>query len=338
MKIKQLGFDIANLQLLNPKYYLSIDLHTGKLSKIPKPAIEYPSLVKKDEEQIIRYLGSLVEKVVLESIRNIDRVAVLFSGGVDSTILCYILKKNNIDFHAYCVGREDSPDIEAAQKVAQELEYPFTSVIINHKITEQFLPEIERIIQTRAFKHTTNAVPVAVTIAVAIPYFFGMRAIANDNHKVVLTSVGTEELFAGFKHWNQWWSIQELCYHKTYTINQRDIYRDNKLASYFDLTIIMPFLNMRLAKYALSIPTEFKVKNNIKKYIWRKTANYIGVPEKFCARKNKATQYGSKTNRILEKTYRKNGFKYKEELIKSIYKIIEEIDDKNMEKPRVCMK
>ena len=35
-------------------------------------------------------------------------------------------------------------------------------------------------------------------MSVAITYFFGMMHAAVDNHKIILTSIGTEELFAGF--------------------------------------------------------------------------------------------------------------------------------------------
>ena len=308
-----------NLKLLDPENYLVVDIKTGKIENVAKPILEFTT-TSNAEETIIKKLASIAEYAVLKNVSCYDKVAVLFSGGVDSTTLCYTLKKHKINFQAYVVGRKDSIDVLSAEKVAKSLKFPLKIIYIDQETTEKNLLKIESIIQTRLFRQTTDAVPAPVTIAVAIPLFFGMSKASEDGFEAVLTAIGTEEIFAGFKHWDKTKSIGELCLEKTFTIHKRDIYRDYRLTSHFHMDLVIPFLNLKMAKYALTIPTKLKIKDGIKKYIWRKTSEYIGVPEKLAFRPNKATQYGSKSNDILQKLARKSGLKYKQKYIEYIYK------------------
>lgn len=60
------------------------------------------------KEDIILQLSNLVEKTVLDYAKKATgKIGVLFSGGVDSTLICYILQKNNIPFIAATVGFQD---------------------------------------------------------------------------------------------------------------------------------------------------------------------------------------------------------------------------------------
>ena len=307
-----------NLQLLDPENYLVVEIQTGKIEKVAKPILEFTT-ISTEEKTIIKNLASLAEDTVLKNVSCYDKVAVLFSGGVDSTTLCYILKKHKINFQAYVVGRKDSIDVISAENVAESLHFPLKIIHIDQETTEKNLVKIESIIQTRLFRQTTDTVPAPVTIAVAIPLFFGMTKASEDGYTAVLTAIGTEEIFAGFTHWDTTKSIEELCLEKTFTIHKRDIYRDYRLASHCHMNLVTPFLNLKMAKYALTIPTELKIMDGMKKYIWRKTSEYIGVPETFAFRPNKATQYGSKSDDILQKLARKSGLKYKQKYIDYIY-------------------
>jgi asparagine synthase (glutamine-hydrolysing) len=307
-----------NLELLDPEKYLHIDTKTGNIETVTKPTIDF-TIISDTEKLIIKKVAAMAEDVVLKNISCYDKVAVLFSGGVDSTTLCYILKKHKIDFRAYVVGRKDSIDVISAAKVAKNLDISLKITYITEELTEKYLPKIEQIIQTRIFSKVTDTVPAPVTIAVAIPLFFGMWDASKDGFEAVLTGIGTEEIFAGFKQWDKTKTIEELCLEKTFTIHKRDIYRDYRLAKYFHMDIIMPFLNLNLVKYALQIPVKFKINDGFKKQIWRKASQYLGVPEEFAFRPNKSTQYGSKSNDILQKLARKSGLKYKQKYVEYIY-------------------
>lgn len=334
--LKDLGFEVKDLKLFNPTntfIKISLESEHKKIISISRPSLSL-KIVTDAEEAIIGKLANLAEKAILSSLNNIDikqeRIGVLFSGGVDSTTLCFILQKNKIPFQAYVVGRNDSKDILHAQNVAHQLIFNLKTIIIEYKIVQESLSLIEEIIQTRFFTQTVSTVPPPVTISIAIPYFFGMKKMSQDGFSIVMTAIGTEEFFAGFEHWDKEKTVQELSEIKSFSIYQRDFYRDTRLANHFNLQLIMPFINLELALYGIGIPIELKLKNGVKKYMWREASRFIGVPEEFSSRKNKATQYGSKSNLILEKIARINGFRkgyFKQQLVDSIYLSLRDIDN-----------
>src|SRR3989344_2074859 len=56
-----------------------------------------------------------------EIIKDIDDFGILFSGGLDSSLLALLSKQLNKKFTCYVVGTENSEDIEYAKKVASFL-------------------------------------------------------------------------------------------------------------------------------------------------------------------------------------------------------------------------
>jgi asparagine synthase (glutamine-hydrolysing) len=67
-----------------------------------------------NRDEIVIELASLIENTILEMAKPIKgKIGVLFSGGVDSTLICYILQKHKIPFLAATIGFQDlkNPDI-----------------------------------------------------------------------------------------------------------------------------------------------------------------------------------------------------------------------------------
>ena len=73
---------------------------------------------------------------------------------------------------------------------------------------------------------------------------------------------------------------------------------------------------------ALRIPIELKIKDGEKKFIWRKMAETIGLPHEIAHRRNKATQFGSNINKLLERITKQMGFRYKKDLIMSLRRLM----------------
>src|SRR3989338_4176608 len=53
--------------------------------------------------------------------RATEKFGIMFSGGIDSTLISLIAKQLNCNFTCYSIGLENSQDIEWAQKVADSL-------------------------------------------------------------------------------------------------------------------------------------------------------------------------------------------------------------------------
>jgi len=237
------------------------------------------------------------------------RFGILFSGGVDSTLIAFICKKLKKDFICYSVGLKDSKDLEAARKVAKV--YGFK---LKHKLIS--LDEAERIIKktVKILGKLTNVVNVGVG-AVEIACF---EIAKEDKITYLFGGLGSEEIFAGYQRHELSKDINKECFAGLKNMWQRDLLRDTTLADKYKVNLITPFLDKDLIKLALQIPSTFKIKGEIKKYILRKAALDLGLKKEFAFRKKKAAQYGSNFDKAIQKLAKLHGFKYKKDYLASL--------------------
>jgi len=81
----------------------------------------------------------MVKKFLMLPKINVDKAVVLFSGGIDSTLVAYLCKLYGIDYVAVTIDAEAIPrrEIEYAKKIARELEFNHTII----KISQLKIPE-----------------------------------------------------------------------------------------------------------------------------------------------------------------------------------------------------
>lgn len=257
--------------------------------------------VKDPVEELSRLFSESVR------IRAEDRAGVLLSGGVDSSAIATVLSKEGYEFMGICIS--DGVDAEYAEKLSKRLGFELISVHLDMEEVEGAIPEIYSIL---GMKEYTNSTPVYLPVitSLSITFYFAMREAWRNGIKAVFSGIGSEELFAGFRDWTGE-PMEKQVLERSYTIYKRDLWRDYAIAEDFGIKMKYPFLDRIFAERALSIPVDLKVKDGVKKWIWRKSAQRLGVPEENAWRKNKAAQYGSGADKILEKLAKNSGKKYR---------------------------
>src|SRR3989338_10260506 len=93
-----------------------------------------------NKERAKRKISSLIENSIIKRAQNLNKFGILFSGGVDSTIIAFLCKKHGFNFTCFTIGLENSQDIEYAKRIAEK--YNFS---LKHKILS--LEEFENIIK-----------------------------------------------------------------------------------------------------------------------------------------------------------------------------------------------
>src|SRR3989338_2576785 len=246
--------------------------------------------------------------------RIVPKFGVLFSGGVDSSLIAFVCKQLKCNFTCYTVGIEGSDDIEWAKKVADEYKFNF-----KYKIFE--LDELE-IILKNAVKLLNDADIVKASVG-AVLYAAGKLALADGNN-ALFGGLGSEELFAGYQRHesalqeNNFESLHRECWNGLKSMRQRDLVRDFTIAKSLGLDLRAPFLDKELIKAAMNIHPMFKLDKNNKKIILREAAEFIGLKKEFAWRKKQAAQYGSNFVNGIEKLAKKNGFKMKKDYLQSL--------------------
>jgi len=253
---------------------------------------------------------------IIQSIkkRAVAKFGILFSGGIDSSLIAFVSKQLKCNFTCYTVGLEGSDDIIWARKVANEYEFNFKYKVLS-------LDEFEKIINN-VVKILNDADIVKVAVG-SVLYSAGKLALADGNN-VLFGGLGSEEIFAGYQRHedvlqkNNFEALHKECWNGLKNMWSRDLTRDFTIAKNLDLDLRVPFLDKELIRVAMNIHPMFKLDKDNKKIILREAAEFIGLKKEFAWRKKQAAQYGSNFVNGIDKLARKNGFKYKKDYLQSL--------------------
>ncbi len=267
--------------------------------------------LKKDHKLILKELKELVVNSIRKKIPD-EKFGILFSGGVDSTVIAKVCKDAKKNFICYTSaleekGMEPAEDLVYARKVAKKLKLKLKTRTINLKETEKYIKKILKIIKE----------PNVVKVGVALPFYIAYEVAKKDKIKIMFSGLGSEELFAGYERHTQARNVNKECLNGLFSMYERDLTRDIPVAKVFGIKLRVPFLDEELIRYSLRIPAKYKLDKKRKKIILREVAEQLGLKE-FAWRKKKAAQYGSKFDRAIEKLAKRNGFKYKHEYLRSL--------------------
>ncbi|MFQ3275455.1 MAG: diphthine-ammonia ligase [Candidatus Nanohaloarchaea archaeon] len=293
---------------LHPRQILVYNIETGELRFENRDFFEIDVNEGKKLDECAEEIKDLFLKAVKKRIPEEKETALLFSGGVDSTLVAAALQELGADFTAYTAGIQhgnvNAPrDVEWAEEIAEKMD-------IDLEVRESNLEEVESSLENITDWISSTSV---VKNGVALPFHLSLQ---QAGEKVVMSGLGSEQLYAGY-HRQQGYLNKE-CLSGLRGIFERDLYRDNVVSFRNGCELRVPFLDHELIKHALTIPEDYKVKENYRKYVLRKAAEKLGVPEKVAWRGKTAAQYGSNFDKAISRISKNKGFKHKQEHLNSL--------------------
>ncbi|MBN2109577.1 MAG: TIGR00289 family protein [Methanosarcinaceae archaeon] len=309
------GTGFAGIMELNPREILAYDLQKKTLQRFNRKFFSIVPENTKPYEKIKEDLIGLLEDAVSIRIPN-ERFGILFSGGLDSTVIAYLCKKlgdeRGIGLTCYTAGLEDvqlAPDVGHSLKVAEILG-------LDLKVREISLEEVEEYLKAVVPLVEDTSVP---KVGVALTMYAACVAAREDGIRVMFSGSGADELLAGYDRHKRSTDINRDCYADILKIYEKNTYRDDVVAMNNNIELRVPYLDKRFVDHCLRIPATCKIDKEQNKLILRDAAIDLGLPEELARRKKQAAQYGSRFDRAIGRLMKKAGCRTKTEYLKQFY-------------------
>jgi asparagine synthase (glutamine-hydrolysing) len=275
-ELKALEGVCAKIELFPPGHYMSSS--DGKFVKwYNREWTDYDAV--KDNETSIAEVKQALEDAVHRQLMSDVPYGVLLSGGLDSSVTSAIAKKyaqKRVEsddtseawypqLHSFSVGLEGSPDLAAAQKVA---DYIGT---IHHEIKftiQEGLDAIKDVIYNIETYDIT-------TIRSSTPMYLMARVIKSMGIKMVLSGEGADEIFGGYLYFHKAPNAQEFheeTVRKLDKLHMYDCLRANKSLMAWGIEGRVPFLDKEFVDVAMRLNPKDKMINGerMEKWIIRK--------------------------------------------------------------------
>jgi asparagine synthase (glutamine-hydrolysing) len=206
--------------------------------------------------------------------------ALLFSGGLDSSILARIARTCSSP-RLYTVGIEGAHDLRVAERTAKTLDIPWVGIVVDEGEVISEIASLSRLISTDN----------ALIISFEMPLYFVAKTAEET---LLMSGQGADEIFGGYARYLTM-SCREL------EVNMRKdlvelmsigVSREDRIAESFGKHLNRPFLHSTVLKALEGIPTMEHIHNGVRKVLLREVGAQLGLGD-VALREKKAAQYGS---------------------------------------------
>ncbi len=275
-ELKALEGVCTKIELFPPGHYM----HSSDGVLVPwytRDWMDYEAV--KDNTTSIAEIREALEAAVHRQLMSDVPYGVLLSGGLDSSVTSAIAKKyaqkriesgDTTDawwpqLHSFSVGLEGSPDLAAAQKVADHIG------TVHHEIKftiQEGLDAIKDVVYNLETYDIT-------TIRASTPMYLMARVIKSMGIKMVLSGEGADELFGGYLYFHKAPSAKDFheeTVRKLDKLHMYDCLRANKSLAAWGIEGRVPFLDKEFMDVAMRINPNDKMIHGerMEKWVLRK--------------------------------------------------------------------
>jgi len=270
----------------------------------------------------VEELDELLSQAVEARCRGVFRVALGFSGGIDSSLLAYYLDDAGVQVDLVCVGMQGSRGFETAKSAADHLDLPLRLEAFSVEDVEEDLDDVLWSVEE----------PDPMKVGVGLPMYWAARGASEAGTRVFLSGNGSDELFGGYRKYAREYAdtgdaVRATMFRDVISAHEVNYERDYKICSDLGMELRLPFADIEVVRFGLSLPTVLKLSRNPdapKKLILRALAREIGFTEEMADRPKKAMQYSTGVNKALTKMAKSEGKKLRDFLAERFKRVKKE--------------
>lgn len=259
---------------LEPASFMTVDLKNQKIIKEKFWKLPSPSAKNISQEEAVKKIDELLSESISEQLYADVPVAVMMSGGIDSTLIASKSKSFNANINTYTISYPFSDEeVKNASLAAQHFG-------VSHEVKEvsdeEALEQLKENIQH--FEEPYSSFEVLINAA---------KYAHDKDFKVVLSGNGADELFAGYSHTlklNRWLLMRNFNFLSP-LIFTKDKF-SQRVKNYFSQDDVFDFFRqsqismMPLEAKSLIQPDIYnKINSELSEYHLSETKNYSGYFE-----------------------------------------------------------
>lgn len=256
--------------------------------------------VIRDMDEALAAYGASIRDAVTKRVAGRDRVGIIFSGGVDSFLIVHLVRALGVPFTCYTAGRgPDAPDLEWAQRIAREHQFPLKVMKLTMEGIEGRIPQVIHDIEDNSLNQVEVAIPIHASVQLA----------QENGERVILNGQGADELFGGYAWYPKivdqegYGAFVERSWEDTCLLYKECLEREDKIAMAHSIELRVPFLDPEVIRAAFSIAPELKIfggDDSLGKQVHRKYCHSIGIPSEIAFRTKEAAQHGANVHQAFE--------------------------------------
>ncbi len=182
-------------------------------------------------------------------------VGAFLSGGLDSSVICAVaardLRRRGRTFKSFAAGLSGSPDLVAARRVAEHVGCDHHERVYTAEEAIALVPEVIGLLESFDPMLLHSAVPNHL-----------VATLAREHVKAVLIGEGADELFAGYAHYAELETGDELYEELLETLrgaHNLGLQRVDRITSANGLEARIPFLDLDVVELAFALPPAWKL-------------------------------------------------------------------------------
>lgn len=224
-----------------------------------------------------------------------EDVGLLFSGGLDSSLLAWLIKKGSGNVHLYSSGTQESHDRLWTAQASSLLGLPL-------KFLTRGDEDIIRGLKT--LKELTGE-ESPLTLLIELPLYF---VCSDSDEQTLVSGQGADELFLGYKKYES----NDTSRNDLKRVVEEVCPLERRIAVYYGKELEFPYLSEGVVDVAGRIPSYMKIRDGQRKYILRSTASRLLLDERIAWKQKKASQYSSGFKSSVERIAKDQGKKIHE--------------------------